>query len=100
LEIIRNNVGEITNETFSNTFGAHLGVLYSSSAGDEKRNVFAPVLSLSTLDFQLGIGYEAGTVSENQKRAFFTVSYAIPLYKLVKTGYRVLRLASTPIAAK
>lgn len=80
----RDENGELENSDFSNTFSIHGGVLFS--AGNDN-NVFAPVLSVGILDFQLGLGYEFGNVSENQKRSFLTIGYAIPLYKLTKGKY-------------
>lgn len=80
----RDENGELENSDFSNTFSIHGGVLFS--AGDNN-NVFAPVLSVGILDFQIGLGYEFGNISENQKRDFVTIGYAIPLYKLTKGKY-------------
>ena len=80
----RDENGEIENSDFANTFSIHGGFLFSAG---NNNNVFAPVLSIGLLDFQLGIGYELGNISENQKRGFMTIGYAIPLYKLTKGKY-------------
>ncbi|PTX61030.1 hypothetical protein C8N46_105186 [Kordia periserrulae] len=86
----------IIDQEFVSTFGIHLGFLFSAGTGDDTQNVFAPTLNISVLDFQLGIGYELGTLSENQKPVFLTLSYAIPLYKLKKGGFWIWK-DSTPI---
>lgn len=88
--------GELINQEFVNTFGVHVGFLFSAGTGDDAENVFAPTLNVSILDFQIGVGYELGTLSENQKPTFLTLSYAIPLYKLKKGGFWIWK-SSTPI---
>lgn len=85
--------GHIVNQEFINTFGIHLGFLFSAGTGDDTNNVFAPTLNFSVLDFQIGIGYELGTLSENQRATFLTLSYAIPLYKLKKGGFWIWKNA-------
>lgn len=80
----RDENGELENSDFANTFSIHGGVLFSAG---NNNNVFAPILSLGILDFQLGLGYELGDISENQRRGFVTIGYAIPLYKLTKGKY-------------
>lgn len=80
----RDENGELENSDFANTFSIHGGVLFSAG---NNNNVFAPILSIGLLDFQLGLGYELGNISENQKRGFVTIGYAIPLYKLTKGKY-------------
>ncbi len=100
MEITRDNEGQITNEEYSNTVGFHVGALFSSGTGEDAKNVFAPTLNVAVLDFQIGIGYELGTISEDQSRTFLTISYAIPLYKLIRKGYRVWRLNPYPISSR
>lgn len=80
--------GSVISEDFKNIFGIHIGALFSR---DDNENVFAPVLNVGILDFQLGVGYELGTIDANAKRTFITISYAIPLYKLTRTGYFTLK---------
>jgi hypothetical protein len=96
MEITRDNSGQIINEEFSSTFGIHLGALFSADTAEDSKNIFAPTLNVSLLDFQVGIGYELGTISENQKRIFITLAYSIPLYKLVKKSYRVWAIDPIP----
>lgn len=84
--------GATINTDFTNTFGIHLGVLFSSGKdGNEQKNIFAPTLSVSLLDFQIGLGYEMGSVTENQRKGFVTIAYAIPLSKLLKGKYYIFR---------
>lgn len=100
MEVTRDHLGQITNEEYSNTVGFHLGALFSAGTGEDTKNVFAPTFNVSLLDFQVGVGYELGTVDENQRRTFFTISYAIPLYKLVRKSYRVWRVNPYPISSR
>jgi len=90
--------GDLINQEFVNTFGAHLGFLFSAGTGEDAKNVFAPTLNISVLDFQIGLGYELGTLSENQRPTFLTLSYAIPLYKLKKGGFWIWK-SSKPITS-
>lgn len=96
-KVVRDENGEIINEEFTNTFGLHVGFLFSAGSGDDIINVFAPMVTLSLLDFQIGLGRELGTITENQKRTFVTLAYAIPLYKLKKGGYWIWTKATEPI---
>lgn len=100
-EITRDSNGVIIDDSFSNTLGIYLGLLYQASTGENPRNVFAPTLSLSILDIQVGVGYDYGKVPTTQERYFVTVSYGIPLYKLFRTNHRVwLDEIEAPIAVK
>lgn len=81
----RDENGDLENSDFVNSFSIHGGFLFS--AGTEDNNVFAPVLTIGVLDFQLGFGVELGTIKEDQERVFLTLGYAIPLYKLTKGKY-------------
>lgn len=81
----RDENGELENSDFVNSFSLHGGFLFS--AGSEKNNVFAPVVTFGFLDFQLGVGMELGTITPEQNRTFITLGYAIPLYKLTRGKY-------------
>lgn len=91
LERTTNENNETVSSEFTSTFGLHLGVLFSAGSGEESKNVFAPTISFSILDFQVGYGYELGTIEANQKRDFWTIAYAIPLSKLIKGKYYVVK---------
>lgn len=91
LEETRGALGELTGRQFRNTFSIHGGVLFSASGADNATNIFAPTISFGLLDFQVGVGYELGTLTETQSPFFVTVSYAIPLYKLTKTKFFLLK---------
>lgn len=88
---IRDKNGEIASQDFTPTFGVTGGFLFSSSTGDESKNSFAPFLGVSILDFQLGLGWELGTLPDNYKRSFFTVSYNIPIYKIKRGAFYILK---------
>jgi hypothetical protein len=96
LERTRDNTGEIISEEFSNSFGVSVGALFSAGTGDDTKNVFAPIINFSMLDFQIGIGTELGTKADNQKREFITLSYSIPLYKLFRKSYRLVKVTPAP----
>lgn len=101
VEITRDNEGEIVNEEFYNTIGVQVGALFSAGSGEDAKNVIAPTVNISYLDFQAGIGYELGTIaSANQNRTFFTLSYGIPLYKLYKKSVRYALVSPIPIESK
>ncbi len=100
-EVTRDSSGEVIDESFSNTLGVYLGILYQAATGENQRNIFAPTLSVSILDIQVGVGYDYGKVPANQERTFVTVSYGIPLFKLFKTNHRVwLDSNDTPFLVK
>lgn len=89
---IRDSNGELIDTEFNNSWGLSLGVLFSAgSANGVDRNVFAPMASFNLLDFQIGYGVELGTRAANQKRGFFTIAYSIPLYKLTKGKFRIIK---------
>lgn len=87
IERTRDSNGEIIDEEFTNTFGIHLGALFSASTGEDNKNVFAPHLAFTILDFQVGFGVDLGDLGDNQQKTFITVGYGIPLYKLTKGKY-------------
>jgi hypothetical protein len=75
-----------------NVFGVQTGFLFAANASDANNsNIFAWTLGFSLLNFQVGYGYELGTVNANDKRGFLTVAYGIPVSKLIKGGAFVLR---------
>lgn len=91
---IRDSNGEIIDTKFNNTFGVSVGFLFSAGSNDDEGqddNVFAPMISLNLLDFQLGFGVELGTRTEDQRRGFFTIAYSIPLYKLTGSKFRIIK---------
>ncbi len=89
---VRDENGKIINQDFTSTLGATIGFLFSSaSVLDERQNSFAPFIGLTVLDFQIGMGWELGILPESYKRSFFTVSYNIPIYKLKRGGFYILR---------
>ncbi|HYG49570.1 MAG TPA: hypothetical protein VD905_01655 [Flavobacteriales bacterium] len=77
--------------TMKNIYGASLGVLFSKSDSiGGSRIIIAPNLNFQALDFQIGAGYELGTVTNTAHRWFFTLSYGIPLSKFANTGSYLL----------
>lgn len=97
MSITTDATGKVINTEFQNTFGIQLGVLFAAnSSSGNNANVFAPNLSLTVLNFQVGCGYELGTISSNEKRFFYTLAYGIPLAKLFRGGFYVVK-RSLPI---
>lgn len=89
--------GKVINTEMQNTFGIQLGVLFAAnSSTGNNANVFAPTLSLTTLNFQIGCGYELGTISPKENRFFYTLAYGIPLSKIIKGGFFIVK-RSKPI---
>ncbi|WP_313515590.1 hypothetical protein [Sphingobacterium sp.] len=82
-----NNSSEIIDTKFRNTFGLHLGVLFSTTNAEEQRNVFSLTGGISVLNFQLGTGYEFGTITTGQSRHFVTIAYNIPIHALAKGSF-------------
>lgn len=73
--------------TMKNVIGISAGVLFSKNDSvGSNRIIFAPNLNLQILDFQIGMGYELGTVSNKAHRCFFTIAYGIPLAKFSDVG--------------
>ncbi|HEK20139.1 MULTISPECIES: hypothetical protein [unclassified Mucilaginibacter] len=100
MEVTTDNNGKIINTEMNNTFGINLGVLFAANTNnDNTQNIFAPTLSVSILNFQVGYGMELGTVAANQKRGFVTVAYNIPISKLLKGGFYLLRRSKRNIDA-
>lgn len=91
LELVTNDKSEVISREFSNNFGLNLGVLFSAGSGSEPKNIFAPTFTMSMLDIQFGVGYELGSLVDNQSRFFFTVAYAIPLSKLLKGKFYIYK---------
>jgi hypothetical protein len=89
LTMTSNENSEIIDREFTNNFGIGIGFLYAAGSGEEPKNIFAINPFISILDIQLGVGYELGTVTENQSKFFFTASYSIPLQKLFKGKYYI-----------
>lgn len=85
-------------QEMTNVFGIQLGVLFAANAGSNNTtstnqnntsptNIFALTGAFTVLNFQIGAGYELGTVAAGQRRGFATVAYSIPLATLIRGGY-------------
>ena len=76
---------------FANAVGIQIGMIFSADISEDgSENTFAPTVSLSVLDFQVGVGYELGTKLDTETGWFMTLSYGIPLQKLTQKGSWVL----------
>ena len=91
---------KIINREFNNIVGAQIGFLFSAQTGENPTNLFAVSLGLNVLDFQIGYGYELGTITNDQKRGFLTIAYSIPLSKLTKGGFFILNKGDALEGAK
>lgn len=95
---IKDGEGKVISSEMDNTLGVQLGVLFSKG---DSINVFALTTGISVLNFQLGVGYELGTVGIGNKRTFFTLNYGIPIARLIKGGfYKISTKPLSPEAAK
>lgn len=91
-----NTKGDTATIETKNKLGIQTGFLFASNSSDvNKTNKFAWTMSLVLLDFQVGYGYELGTLGLNQKRNFFILSYNIPLSKLTTGGSYIFKNKST-----
>ncbi|UNY98281.1 hypothetical protein MQE36_14460 [Zhouia spongiae] len=86
----RNEYSEVINREHHNIIGVQAGFLFSAKTGDAPTNIFALTAGLNILDFQIGYGYELGTIEPNQKRGFITIAYSIPISKLMDGGFFIL----------
>ncbi len=86
----QNKENEIVENEFINIIGFQAGFLFSAKTDDPPTNIFALTAGVTILDFHVGYGYELGTISQNQKRGFITISYSIPVSKLTKAGLFVI----------
>lgn len=87
--------GKVINSEMNNTFGVQLGFLFAAnSSGSNNSNIFALTAGISLLNFQLGYGYEFGTIGANDKRGFMTLAYGIPVSKLIKGGFYTVKKSS------
>lgn len=87
--------GKVINTEMDNTFGIQLGFLFaSSSSGNNNTNIFALTGGISILNFNLGYGYELGTLSQYEKRGFITLAYSIPISKLIRGGFYIMSKSS------
>lgn len=82
----------------NNTFGLQLGLLFAAnSSSGNNTNISAPTFSISLLNFQIGCGYELGSIPAKENRFFYTVAYGILISKLVKGGFYVLKKTELPL---
>jgi len=96
--------GNVASTEFINRFGLQLGFLFAANTAQgstatttatttttstQSSAIFAIMAGISVLNFQLGGGYELGTLSAGQKRGFVTIAYAIPISSLINGGYKI-----------
>ena len=92
LTFSKNASGDTINAETKNKIGIQTGFLFAANGSDaNKTNKLAWTMSLAILDFQIGYGYEFGTLGTSQKRSFFMLSYNIPLSKLSEGGSYIFR---------
>lgn len=97
LELITDSQNNVISREMNSTVGLQLGFLFAAnSSSGNNTNIFAPTLSFSILDFQLGCGYELGKVSTMENRFFYTLAYSIPLSKLLKGKFYVIKREPEP----
>ena len=101
----------LVKQEMTNIFGFQLGALFAANSGganststtttnqtggttttissNGSSSIFALTAGLSVLNFQIGGGYELGTITPGQRRGFMTIAYSIPLSTLVKGAFIV-----------
>jgi hypothetical protein len=99
----------VTSTEFINRFGIQLGFLFAANtaqgstttttattttASTQSSAIFGIMAGISVLNFQLGGGYELGTLSAGQKRGFATIAYAIPVSTLINGGYKIFHYSA------
>jgi hypothetical protein len=92
--------GKAINHEMNNTFGVQGGFLFAANTKADATNIFALTLSFSVLNFQVGYGYDFGSVPSEQKRGFYTISYGIPFSKFINGGFYVLKRSLNPVNSK
>lgn len=93
--------GKVINSEMDNTFGIQAGFLFAAnSSGSNNTNIFALTAGISILNFQLGYGYEFGTIGANDKRGFMTLAYGIPVSKLIRGGFYKVKSSELTVKQK
>ena len=98
--------GNSASVDYHSHFGIQLGFLFAanSSSGTstatnatntntQSSNIFALVGGFSILNFQVGAGYELGSLTVGQRRGFLTIAYAIPMAALLDGGYKIIKMS-------
>lgn len=84
--------GQIINSEMDNKIGFQTGFLFAANGNaSTNTNIFAWTLGVSFLNFNVGYGYEFGSIGANEKRGFLTVAYGIPISKLIQGGFYVTK---------
>jgi len=99
--------GNTLSADFYNEWGVQIGFLFASnstsgtstttnsgsttSSTTQSSTIFALMAGFSVLNFQIGAGYEFGSIAPGQKRTFVTIAYAIPVSTLVNGGYKIIQ---------
>lgn len=92
---------KVISSEMDNTFGIQAGFLFAAnSSGTNNTNIFALTAGISVLNFQLGYGYEFGTIGANDKRGFMTLAYGIPISKLIRGGFYKVKSSELTSAQK
>ena len=99
LRLVTDENSKIIDREMINTLGVQLGFLFSANTtSGESQAIFSPTLGISVLNFQIGYGYELGNRGEHERRGFFTLAYGVPVSKLVRGGFYVLKRTPDPIS--
>lgn len=88
LTVTKDANGIVTDQEFATRIGLQVGCLFAASnSSSGSANVFAPTLSLTVINFQIGGGYELGDVDKDHSKFFISLAYGIPLAKLVPGAF-------------
>ena len=82
----------LTSKKFKNTFSGQIGLLYSiDNTTQSQSSTFAVVAGITLLNFNLSVGREFGTLLDNQKKYFTSISFNIPLSEIGLNSMYLLR---------
>jgi len=106
LDVTKDSGGNTVSVDYHNHFGFQAGFLFASSSATgtttdqsgksttQSGTIFALVAGISILNFQVGGGYELGSLAPGQRRGFLTIAYAIPMSVLIDGGYKILKISN------
>jgi len=103
--------GNTASADYYNHYGIHAGFIFAantaagsstttsastSNTTTQSGTIFAVVAAFTFYNFQVGTGYDFGSVPVGQKRLFFTLNYAIPVTTFVAGGYKIIKATLMP----
>lgn len=100
LIVSTDSTNRVISKKFKNTFSIQTGFLFSISNNTpdgSSNSIFAPVIGINFLNFNLSTGIELGERSVNQKKGFVTLSYNLPISAILPNTYWIWAKNKKPI---